>query len=696
LLTLSFTNHPSSIPTSVVPQPEKSYSQSSILHDPISITNDDDFKKLGFEGNGTEVDPYLIKDLIIEADDDGKCISIESTSAFFIIQNCELFSDDDKSGTGIYLEKVENGAIVECNITTLDVGISVLKSESCEFKSNTLSRLGKGFYLTQSRFMNIEGNRVTESDYGIHLYKMGPSELITNTVEDCDYGVLIGNGFDIQTRSNQISGSFFALYFHNTIRCESISNLISTSLYGVYSAYSQECNVSLSELTRNKYGVAFLEVDGGTISSNFVKSNKEYGIHIKNSLDVDILSNIIFDNKGTGLYLNGVSGASIHNNEIGFNSGANAVDSIGTGARGLVNNWDTNAWSDYSGTPTYSIPGDRGSLDNDPHYILYLESLPDITIAAPASGNINWSASAFSPDYFSTTVDGAVVDEGAWDGHDLSAVFTALDPGAYTFTVSINTTSGISNTDVVIVSVIDSTSPEWISVPEDQVIECGVPFSYQLYASDHYGITKWWVNSTEFSIDHGLLQNISSLYYGVYHLEVQAFDPSDNYVSAILSLTVTDNVLPSVDSPDDVVFPEGENGHAIIWNVYDCNPAMYEILIDGIAFESGDWTSDMTVIQYSLDGLTSGTYVFSIILHDIADNTVSDDVQVTVEEPTVTETTTIPTGTTETVTPTTTTGTESTTPTGGVVSGLDMTTLGLIGLGAGVAIAIVLIIIKRK
>jgi hypothetical protein len=218
--------------------------------------------------------------------------------------------------------------------------------------------------------------------------------------------------------------------------------------------------------------------------------------------------------------------------------------------------------------------------------------------------------------------------------------------------------------------------------------------SYQLFASDHYSIARWWVNSSDFAINNGLLQNITQLNYGVYYLEVRAYDPSDNYVSHSLSISVVDTILPTVDSPEDVFFQEGEAGYAISWNIFDYNPSTYEILKDGVSIESGIWTSEINQVQYSLDGLSSGSYLFSIVLSDAAGNTVSDDVQVTVESPSPTTTTTSK----EPPSSITTTPTETGTPTSanGELAGLDMLALGLVGIGVGVAVVIVLFILKRK
>ncbi len=672
-----------------VSNPIETYSHSLNPHDPISITKADDFENLGFEGNGTEANPYLIRDLSIEAVDavGGICISVVSTSVYFVIQNCELFSKDDKTGTGIYFEKVVNGVISGCSIRTLSIGISVLKSERCVFKENELSGLGKGMYQSQSIWISIEKNTITESGYGLHLYKMDYSEVEGNFINLCSYGVLIENGVEILTQSNQIAGSFFGLYFHNSLRGSSFRDTIQNSQYGLYVAYSQECNITLCEMVGSKYGVALLEVDQGVISSSLIRANSEHGIYLKNTRNVKIISNTVFDNSRVGVYLLGVSGATIHQNEIGYNGGSNAADFIGTAGKGLLNNWDTNAWSNYGGASKYQISGDRGSFDNDPHYILYLDSPTDMVLEGPANGVITWFASAFKPDLYSIKENGVVVDEGAWDGGNITISFSRQDLGDYVFSVIIETQSGISMSDMVIVTVQDTTSPDWLYVPEDQTVECGNSLRYQLEVSDYYGISEWWVNDTEFSIEAGLLKNMSILQYGIYHLEVRAYDPSGNYASCIFCIAVVDTVLPSIDSPDDIIFTAGETGNSISWTVFDYNPSRYEILKDGVIIQSGEWTSDMKMIQYSLDDLSPGTHAFMLILYDIAENSISNDVQVTIEEPITTETPTTSMST-EPVTSPKTTDTE--------MAGLNILTLGILGLGACFVSVIILFVYKRK
>lgn len=674
----------------------KTFHHSIVPHNPIRISSDAEFEKMGFEGNGTETNPYIIEDLSIENDAfDGKCISIVSTSAYFIIQNCVLFSDNERSGFGVYLEKVSNGVVTDCEIHTLETGIYVLKSEECRFESNTLSRLEKGFYLTQSLHLELLSNSVSKSDNGLSLYKIDYSEVTSNRIVGCDYGIYTNIGVGIQVQSNQVIGSFFGIYFYNTIDCQSLLNSVTESQYGIYYFKSQDCNISSSDLSKNRYGVFLIEVDRGIVSDSVIKSNFDYGIYIKDSRRIDILSNAILENSGSGLHLLGVTNAAIHDNELGFNFGGNAADSIGKSTSGLLNEWNTNAWSDYKGTNTYRIFGDRGSVDNDPHYIILLDSPVDIDLEAPGIGEINWSAYAFKPGLYLIVMNDELIDEGVWDGRYIPVSFSDLNPGIYRFMLSVTTTSGITLSDEVRVSVIDSTPPVWDSLPENQIIECGSPLRYQLLASDYYGISHWWVNDTNFTIEFGLLKNTSVLNYGVYHLEVRAYDPSDNFVSQSFDILVSDTTAPVIDSSDDVTYIEGEIGNSIHWAVSDYNPSSYEILKDGATIESGEWTADMKLIQYSVDGLNPGTYIFSLVLTDIVGNTASDDIQVIVEEISVTETPTTSTGTTDTETsstPVTEPSTIQPTPTG-IMS---LMTLGLIGVGAGVAVVILLIVLKKR
>lgn len=86
----------------------------------------------------------------------------------------------------------------------------------------------------------------------------------------------------------------------------------------------------------------------------------------------------------------------------------------------------------------------------------------------------------------------------------------------------------------------DNDPPVWDQTPTDQIIEYGEYFSYDVNASDIFGIDHYWINDTSnFYINHeGLIRSITILNVGEYWLEIRAYDPSDNFISAEIKITV--------------------------------------------------------------------------------------------------------------------------------------------------------------
>ncbi len=96
--------------------------------------------------------------------------------------------------------------------------------------------------------------------------------------------------------------------------------------------------------------------------------------------------------------------------------------------------------------------------------------------------------------------------------------------------------------------VIDVFAPVWQPYPTDQIIELGEHLSYHVSAIDSSGIDHYWVSDTEnFAVDsNGLITTYNLLEVGVYFLEIRAYDPYDNYCSAIIQVIVQDTNAPEV------------------------------------------------------------------------------------------------------------------------------------------------------
>ena len=96
-------------------------------HKEIKIDNDTHFATVagneGWIGDGSEGSPYVIKGYNIT--NDTNCIEIHNVSAYFIITDCLLSSEQSGVGWGVSFENVTHGRIENCTITKKYYGIAM-------------------------------------------------------------------------------------------------------------------------------------------------------------------------------------------------------------------------------------------------------------------------------------------------------------------------------------------------------------------------------------------------------------------------------------------------------------------------------------------------------------------------------------------------------------------------------------------
>jgi parallel beta-helix repeat protein len=205
----------------------------------------------------------------------------------------------------------------------------------------------------------------------------------------------------------------------------------------------------------------------------------------------------------------------------------------------------------------------------------------------------------------------------------------------------------------------------------------------------------FWVyrNGTEY--DSGvwdgspIIVNVSSLGVGTYNITVILEDETGLKSSAQAIIKILDDIDPIIDNPSDIAYTESETGHEITWNPSDDTPMSYSILRNGTEIAFGIWNSTSESITISVDGLSGGTWNYTIVVYDQAGNSANDSVMVTVISVETTETTTTTTTTTETETESTT----STTPT---TTGFDTNLLIMAGGGMVLIVLLIVIIIMKR
>ncbi|MHA1481213.1 MAG: hypothetical protein ACTSQZ_07310, partial [Candidatus Thorarchaeota archaeon] len=95
---------------------------------------------------------------------------------------------------------------------------------------------------------------------------------------------------------------------------------------------------------------------------------------------------------------------------------------------------------------------------------------------------------------------------------------------------------------------------------------------------------------------------------------------------------IRDDESPLIDEPLDMQFYVDDISDDLIWNIADENPAEYVIRLNGSVIASGIWTSNMSSIVVSLEGLDVGCYNYTIEVIDFRMNTATDSVIVTIME----------------------------------------------------------------
>ena len=117
---------------------------------------------------------------------------------------------------------------------------------------------------------------------------------------------------------------------------------------------------------------------------------------------------------------------------------------------------------------------------------------------------------------------------------------TTLSVGNYGLNVWANDTLGEVINCFFSVTIELATPPSWVISPENQIIEYGVVFRYQLSATDQSGLDRWWIDDTEnFSINaFGLITNATVLQIGEYPIQVSVNDTLNNILTATFTVTV--------------------------------------------------------------------------------------------------------------------------------------------------------------
>lgn len=278
---------------------------------PIAITSDADYPLYASSGSGTELDPWVLEDLLIECNGSGGGITIQNCEDYAIVRDCYV-NESDVASAGCATVGSQN--VVFDNVTvdvSVGAGIAIIASDHITIQNSRVSSSGVyGVYTDGSYDITVDNCIIDQMGYdGVPIYQgiyMTANYSSRVTTRDT---VLIGNAtqylfYATQTRGNlfdnvtayngtrlyfyQCAGGAISfvdcnfttsdttLYFHTNCNQITIDNCImdgtTSSIFGYYSAVSQNIVVTDSAFysTLNFYGGSNISVSDCVFNGSHV------------------------------------------------------------------------------------------------------------------------------------------------------------------------------------------------------------------------------------------------------------------------------------------------------------------------------------------------------------------------------------------------------------------------------------------
>ena len=209
-------------------------------------------------GNGTFTEPYVIEDLVIDAEGLGNGVLINNSNVYFKIENCTVYNSWGYLNAGIKLLNVKNSQLI----------------------NNTVNNNYCGIFLEFSHNNTISGNLAYDNDYtGINVVRSGNNKILGNTaINNVDHGIYLGNT-QLEIGPNKISSN-------NSISGNKLNN---NGKMGLYVAYSDNNNISGNTAYDNRDGIRLIFSKNNNISGN-TACNNEVGIVIGDGGSYNIIS----------------------------------------------------------------------------------------------------------------------------------------------------------------------------------------------------------------------------------------------------------------------------------------------------------------------------------------------------------------------------------------------------------------------
>ncbi|MCY3412494.1 MAG: hypothetical protein INQ03_12725 [Candidatus Heimdallarchaeota archaeon] len=288
-----------------------------------------------------------------------------------------------------------------------------------------------------------------------------------------------------------------------------------------------------------------------------------------------------------------------------------------------------------------------GNFNSTTIYLIVLDT--KIPVLNSGSGNLTyedgqtgntltWNASDKHPVNYQIYRNGSLKVDSIWVSGSRIQYNADERVGIYNYTILFIDESGNILKVTSIITVEDTTQPVITSSPtliNGTIIEEGTsgtlvwvatdlnPYLYTIYKNEVEVSTQLWTSGGNIII------SISDLDIGVYNYTIIIWDDSFNYVINYVTFQIKDTIAPILItqplSYNETSIEFGDTGNMLIWNATDNNPNIYYIYKNNVVISSQIWISNGP-IQISIDGLSTGSYNYTLLIKDKSNNYVTSTI----------------------------------------------------------------------
>ncbi len=385
--------------------------------------------------------------------------------------------------------------------------------------------------------------------------------------------------------------------------------------------------------------LAFRNVTNGRVSNCFMNETTK-GIMMINSTDFQITDSILFGNLDYAIYIADGKEVFIANNTIyDTDSGITLFDTTNVTIRdnriydcfGGLYLWDVQScnitgntiWRNYIGV---GMIGGQSIITNNS---IYGNENTGIRVNSGTASNIiygnhiGWNGATNARDDSNSTDWDDSLGMGNWWSDWLGM-------GNYSIPGTAN------SSDQWPLLFVDNVNPV-VDSPDDVDFEYGTkgrtvtwhtsdeyPLTYQIMRNGEITETGTWANQT-------ITVQFDNLHPGIYAFTLQLWDAKGNYAVDQVSVDVSEAEAPIINSSPDIEYMVGDTGYNITWTPVDAYPDHYEVFMNGMLYDSGEWNGSEIVLV--VDGHDVGVYNYSIVVYDTLGQNAMDTVFVEVLTP---------------------------------------------------------------